>query len=152
MIPQDSRSKGVIKSRFLYIDVGKPLWWAREGMLSDALQPNFLYIMETFQGLLPWTLQALVQLNDLECGIRCQGQFDNFSFPISSLCCRTLHTFWAICLLKSILLFVLYSKKTPFKSQWANNQEILISRCLEPRILYGAISPAYKNPWGILFI
>ena len=53
MIPQDSRIEAVIKPRFLYIDVGKPIWWARECMLSDALQPDFLYIMETFQGLLP---------------------------------------------------------------------------------------------------
>ena len=52
VIPQDSRIEAVIKSRFLYIDVGKPLWWARECMLSDALQPDFLYIMETLQGLL----------------------------------------------------------------------------------------------------
>ena len=53
MIPQDSRIKAVIKSRFLHTGVGKPLWWARECMLSDALQPDSLYIMETFQGLLP---------------------------------------------------------------------------------------------------
>ena len=53
MIPQDSRIKAVIKSRFLHTDVDKPLWWARECMLSDALQPDFLYIIETFQGLLP---------------------------------------------------------------------------------------------------
>ena len=50
MIPQDSRIKAVIK---LYTDVCKPLWWARKCMLSVALQPDFLYIMETFQGLLP---------------------------------------------------------------------------------------------------
>ena len=54
MIPQDFRIKAVIKSsRFLYTDVGKPLWWARECMLSDTLHPDSLYIMETFQGLLP---------------------------------------------------------------------------------------------------
>ena len=52
MIPQDSRIKAVIKSRFLYIDVGQPFWWVRECLLSDVLPPIFLYIMETFQGLL----------------------------------------------------------------------------------------------------
>ena len=52
MIPQDSRIKTVIKSRFLYIDVGQPFWWARKYLLSDALLPILLYIMETFQGLL----------------------------------------------------------------------------------------------------
>ena len=52
MIPQDSRIKAVIESRFLYVDVDQPFWWVRECPLSDALQPIFLYIMGTFQGLL----------------------------------------------------------------------------------------------------
>ena len=45
MIPQDSRIKAVIKSRFLYVDVDQPFWWVRE----DALQPIFCISWKLFK-------------------------------------------------------------------------------------------------------